>query len=55
MKDGTVARDFDYKKTSSSSQDEVGGVRKVIRYLPSLFLLLIILAVGYYVYVVSKY
>lgn len=54
MKDGTVSRDFDYKKTTSTSQDEIGGVRKALRFLPSLFLLLIVVAVGYYVYMVSK-
>lgn len=54
MKDGTISRDFDYKKTTSDSKDEIGTVRKFLRFLPSLFLLLIIIAVGYYIYVSRK-
>jgi hypothetical protein len=54
MKDGTISMDFDYKKTTSTSKDEIGGVRKALGFLPSLFLLLIIVAVGYYVYMSRK-
>lgn len=53
-KDGTTSRDFDCKKMTSTSQDEIGGARKVLKFLPSLFLLLIVVAVGYYVYVSRK-
>ena len=51
-KDGTISRDYDYKKTTSTSQGEVGTVGRFLRFLPSVFLLLIIAAVGYYIYVV---
>lgn len=54
MKDGTVSRDFDYKKETSTNQDELGGdglVRKMLRYVPPMFLLMIFLTVGYYIYV----
>lgn len=54
MKDGTISRDFDYKKTTSNSQDEIGGVRKTLKLLPPLFLGLIIMAVGYYITVSRK-
>lgn len=54
MKDGTISRDIDYTKTTSNSHGEVGPVRKFLRFLPSLFLLLIIAAVGYYIYVSRK-
>jgi hypothetical protein len=54
MKDGTISRDFDYKKVASTNKDEIGGVRKALKFLPSLFLLLIVVAVGYYVYMSRK-
>jgi len=50
-KDGSISRNFDYKKETSTSDDELDGTRnKIIRLLPRFFLLLILLAVGYYVY-----
>ena len=58
MKDGTVSRNFDYKKETSTNQDEVGGaglLRRMLRYTPAMFLILIVLAVGYYIKMVSKY
>ena len=57
MKDGTVSRNFDYKKETSTNQDEVGGAglfRRMLRYTPAMFLILIFLAVGYYIKMVSK-
>ena len=53
MKDGTIARDFEYKKLTSNDQEEIGGYRKIVKLIPSLFLILIILVVAYYIYMVS--
>ena len=53
MKDGTIARDFEYKKLTSDDQEEIGGCRKIVKLIPSLFLILIVLAVAYYIYMVS--
>ena len=53
MKDGTIARDFEYKKLTSNDQEEIGGYRKIVKLIPSLFLILIVLAVAYYIYMVS--
>ena len=53
MKDGTIARDFEYKKLTSDDQEEIGGYRKIVKLIPSLFLILIVLAVAYYIYMVS--
>ena len=56
MKDGSISRNYDYKKETSTSDDEVDGARnKIIRLLPKFFLLLILLAVGYYVYTVRRF
>ena len=53
MKDGTIARDFEYKKLTSNDQEEIGGYRKIVKLIPSLFLILIVLTVAYYIYMVS--
>jgi len=53
-KDGTISRDYDYKKTTSTSEAEIGPVRRFVRFLPTIFMLLIIAAVGYYIYVSRK-
>jgi len=54
MKDGTIARDFEYKKMTSNDQEEMGGYRKIVKLIPSLFLILIVLAVAYYIYISRK-
>ena len=53
-KDGVISRDYDYKKTTATSHGEIGAVGRFLRFLPSMFLLLIIAAVGYYIYVVRN-
>ena len=53
-KDGVISRASDYKKTTATSHGEIGAVGRFLRFLPSMFLLLIIAAVGYYIYVVRN-
>ena len=53
--DGNISHDFAYTKETSESTSEAGKSKMAsfLRFLPKVFLLLILFAVAYYVYTVS--
>ena len=55
--DGSISRDYDYKKVTSEDKGTIGGSGKIyalLKMLPGFFLLLIVIVVAYYIYSVSS-